>query len=334
MMSSYGFPTLLQYSRLTTSTGNLKSLADQARTEMVTGRIADLKTELGGSVGDAHLLRKAIDDVRARQDAATRALGRTTATQSALTLASDGLVTIGADILSAVGQNNEPSIAIAATQGKLQLDAAVSAFNTRYEGRSLFSGDASNLPALADAETLLTDIRAIFTGAADNAQLQTDLDFYFNDPAGGFATTIYTGGSGNAARTEIADGELVDYSAKADEQAVRDVLRHLSTLVVAQEQGGFVDREIALETAAGGLIQAESDIVAIRSRIGAAEERIAAADERLEAEATAYSATYNERTARDPYEAASRLQQIESQLQASYLVTSRISLLSLANYLR
>lgn len=333
-MSGYGFPTLLQYSRLTTAAADLKSRAEQARTEMVTGRVADLKSELSSSIGDVHLLRKAIDDVQARQDSATRALGRTQSSQTALTLASDGIVTLGADLMSAVGQNNEPSIDIAATKAKLQLDAAVSAFNTRYEGRSLFAGDAADAPALADVDTLLDDIRTIFAGAADNAQLQTDLDFYFNDPAGGFATTIYTGGSGNAARTEIADGELVDYSAKADEQPVRDLLRHLSTIVVADEQSSFADRNIALTTAAGGLIQADSDIVSIRSRIGAAEERIAAADTRLEAEATAYSLTYNEHTARDPYEAATRLQQIESQLQASYLVTSRISLLSLANYLR
>ncbi|WP_428408787.1 flagellin [Hyphococcus sp.] len=333
-MSGYGFPTLLQYSRLTTAAADLKSRAEQARTEMVTGRLADMKSQLSSKIGDVHLLRKAIDDVTARQDAATRALGRTTASQTALTLASDGVVTLGADLLSAVGQNNEPSIDIAATKARLQLDAAFSAFNTRYEGRSLFAGDAADAPALGDAETLLADVSAIFVGAADNAQLQTDLDFYFNDPAGGFATTIYTGGTGNAARTEIADGELVDYSAKADEQAVRDLLRHLATVVVADQQASFVDRDLALSTAAGGLIQADSDIVAIRSRIGAAEERIAAADSRLEAEATAYSLTYNEHTARDPYEAASLLQQIESQLQASYLVTSRISLLSLANFLR
>lgn len=333
-MSGYGFPTLLQYSRLTNAAADLKSRAEQARTEMVTGRIADLKAELGGKVGDVHLLSKAISDVTARQDAATRALGRAQASQTALTLSEEGIVTMGADILSAVGQNHEPSINIAGTKAKLQLDAAISAFNTRYEGRSLFSGDAADLPALADAETLLTDIRAIFTGAADNAQLQTDLDFYFNDPAGGFETTIYTGGTGDAARTEIADGELVDYSAKADEQAVRDLLRHLATVVVADEQTGFVDRNEALSTAAGGLIQASSDIIAVRARIGASEERIAAAQTRLETEETAYSLTYNEHTARDPYEAATRMQQIESQLEASYIVTSRISLLSLANYLR
>ena len=333
-MTSYGFPTLLQYSRLTNSAADLKSRAETARTEMVTNRIADLKTEFGGSVGDVHLLRKAIDDVTARQSAATRALGRAQSSQVALNLATEGVETIGANLLSAVSQGHEPSINIASTQAKLQLGAAISAFNTRYEGRSLFAGDAANQPALADVDTLLTDIRAIFAGAADNAQLQTDLDAYFNDVGGGFETNIYTGGAGDAARTEIADGELVGYSAKADEQPIRDLLRHLSSVVVAQEQTGFVDRSEALAAAAGGLIQSSGDVIAIRARIGASEERIAAADLRLEAEATAYSLTYNERTARDPYEAATLLEQIESQLQASYLVTSRISMLSLTNFLR
>ncbi len=333
-MASYGFPTMLQYSRLTSAAADLKSRAEQARTEVVTGRIADLKTELGAKIGDTHLLAKTIDDVRARQDAATRALGRAQTAQIALNRATEGAELLGVSLLDAIGQGNEPSIQISATQAELQLGAAISAFNTRYEGRSLFAGDASNQNALADADTLLNDVRAIFAGAADNAQLQADLDAYFNDPAGGFATTIYIGGDGDAACTEIAEGELVDYSAKADEQPMRDLLRSLATIVVASEQTTFADRNEALSTAATGLVQASNDIVGVRARIGAAEELIAAADERLEAEATALSLTYNEQTAVDPYEAAARLQQIETQLEASYLVTSRISLLSLANFLK
>jgi flagellar hook-associated protein 3 FlgL len=333
-MADYGFPTLLQYSRLATSNATLKARADRARTELVTGRIADLKTELGAKIGDAHLLKKTLDDVRARQDAATRALGRAQSAQIALNRATDGVETLGANVLDAVGQRNEASISIAATQAGLQLEAAISAFNTRYEGRSLFAGDGANQAALAGSEALLTDVRAIFAGAADNAQLQADLDAYFNDPAGGFATTIYTGGAGDAARTEISDGELVNYSAKADEQPVRDLLRHLATVVVAAENTGFADREAALARAGEGLIEASGDVIGIRARIGASEERIAAADERLEAEATALGLTYNQQTARDPYEAAALLQQIEAQLESSYLVTSRIANLSLANYLR
>ncbi|MEO1135517.1 MAG: flagellin [Pseudomonadota bacterium] len=333
-MSSYGFPTMLQYSRLTSSIADIKTKAESARTEMVTGRIADLKSELGASIGDAHLLRKAIDDIRAMQGSAIRALGRAQSAQVAMTRASDGVVTLGANLLNAVGRDDQSSISVTAEQAELQLEAAISAFNTRYEGRNLFSGDAVNQPSLADAETLLTDIRAIFAGAADNAQLQADLDTYFNDPAGGFATTIYTGGAGDAARTEISDGELINYSAKADEQPVRDLMRSLSALVVANESTTFSERNEALSAAGGGMIQAANDLIDIRARVGAAEERIVAADKRLEAEATAFSATYNERTARDPFEAASRLQALESQLQASYVVTSRISQLTLANFLR
>lgn len=333
-MADYGFPTMLQYSRLSSASANLKSRAAQARTEMVTWKIADLKSALGSKVGDVQLLRKTIDEVKARQDAATRALGRAQTAQLALSKSTEGGEALGAELLSAVGQNNEPNISIAAKQAELQLEAAISAFNTRYEGRSLFAGDAATEPALASPETLLNDIRAIFAGAADNAQLQNDLDTYFNDPAGGFATTIYTGGAGDAARTEIADGELVGYSAKADEQPVRDLLRSLATIVVAHEETGFADRDLAFTEAAGDLIQASSDMVGIRARIGASEERIAAADERLEAEATALSLAYNEHTARDPEEAATLLEQLEAQLDASYLMTARISSLSLANYLR
>ena len=333
-MSSYGFPTLLQYSRLTSTTADIKTRADEARTELVTGRIADLKKELGASVGDLHLLRKAIDDVRAMQTATTRALGRAQSSQLALARATEGAIETGADMLSAIGQGNQQSIDVVAVEAGLQLEAAISSFNTRFEGRSLFAGDASNQPALADVDTLLTDIRAIFAGAADNAQLQADLDTYFNTPGGGFETNIYLGGSGDAARTEISDGELINYSAKADEQPVRDLLRSLSTLVVAHEQGAWPERNEALSSAATGLIQAANDITSIRARVGAAEERMAAADARFEAEATAFSATYNERTAVDPYEAASRLQALETQLEASYVATSRISQLTFANFIR
>ncbi len=332
-MTSYGFPTLLQYSRLNASVADIKQRSETARIEVVTGRIADLNTELAGSIGDAQLLRKAIDDIANTQTAINRSLGRAQASQLSLTRAVDGVTELGGNLLSAIGRNDQNAINISGTQAQLQLDAAMTALNQRYEGRALFSGDAVQQNPLASSEALLTDVRTIFSGAADAAQLETDLDAYFNDPAGGFETNIYLGGAGNAARTEISDGELVDYSAKADEQPIRDLLRSLSTLVVAQEQTGFVDRNAALTSAATGLIDANNDIAEVRSRIGAVEERMVLAQTRLDAESTALGETYNSRTARDPYEAATLLKQLESQLEASYILTARISQLSLANYI-
>ncbi|WP_425409231.1 flagellin [Hyphococcus sp.] len=332
-MPSYGFPTLLQYSRLNASISDIKQRSEQTRVEIVTGRIADLNATLAGGVGDAQLMRKAIDDIAVQQTSITRALGRAQASQLSLSRAADGATQIGVNVLDAVGRRDENAIGIASTQAGLQLDAAVAAFNQRYEGRALFSGDGVQQNALADSDTLLTDVRAIFAGAADAAQLEADLDAYFNTPGGGFDTNIYVGGAGNAARTEISDGELVNYSAKADEQPVRDLLRSLTSLIVAEEQTGFADRDAALSAAATGLIESSNGVAEIRSRIGAVEERMVAAQARLDAENTALGETYNERTARDPYEAATLLQQLESQLQTSFILTARISQLTLSNYI-
>lgn len=332
-MTAYGFPTLLQYSRLNASISDIKQRSEQLRVELSTGRIADLSAELAGSVGDAQLIRKAIGDIANQQTAITRALGRAQTSQLSLSRAADGATELGANVLDAVGRNDDSAIGIFATKAQLQLDAAFTAFNQRYEGRALFSGDEVQQNALADAETLLNDVRAIFAGAADAAQLETDLDTYFNTAGGGFETNIYVGGAGNAARTEISDGELISYSAKADEQPVRDLLRSFATLIVAEEETGFVDRDAALSTAASGLIEASDAVALIRARIGASEERMAAAQTRLDAEHTSLAETYNERTARDPYEAATLLQQLETQLQTSFTLTARISRLTLANFL-
>ncbi len=329
-----GFPNILQFSRLNAAISSLKSQSEEARIEIVTGRAADLKQALGGAIGGAQLLRKSIDEVSAYQFAATRALGRASAAQITLARAADQAGALGPEILSALGRADETSLGVAADQAKLDLNNAISSLNQRYEGKAMFAGDATDSAPLADAETLLTDIRAIFAGAATPAQLQTDLDFYFNDPAGGFATTIYQGGAGDAPRVEVANGEVIAYSAKADEPAIRDLLRSLSSIVVAGEQAPSPDRNMALEAASSRLIEAGNGVTEIRARIGVSEERMQAALDRLEFEATALSAAYNDRTARDPFEAASRLQQLESQLQASFVLSSRISQLSLVNFLR
>ncbi len=332
-MASLGFPSLLQYSRLTASITDIKQRSTELRTELVTGRIADLSAELGGAVGDAQLLRKAIDEIDTKQTLISRALGRAQTAQVSLARATEGVTDTGVNIHNSVSRQDENGIRISAAQAKLQLEGAVSALNQRYEGRALFSGDAVENNPLADAGALLDDVRAIYAGASDAAQLEANLDAYFNASGGGFETDIYLGGAGNAARTEIADGELINYSAKADEQPFRDLLRNLASLVVAGESTGFGARNEALSNAAAGIINANNDISQIRARIGASEGRLADAQSRLEAEFTAFTDTYNQLTARDEFEAATQLQQLETQLQASFTLTARISRLTLVNFL-
>lgn len=333
-MTVSGFPNALQFSRLNSAITNLKTQSEEARIELVTHRPSDLKTALGGTIGNVQLLRKSIDDISTYTQATNRALGRTAIAQLALSGASANSSQISVSLLDAVGTSNEVSVGLAGGDAKRQLDIAVAAFNKRFEGRALFAGDAVDQTPLADAGTLLADIQTIYAAAADATQLATDLDFYFDDPTGGFATNIYQGGTGDAPRVEIGEGEIVAYSAKADEPAVRDLLRSLSTIVVASQNGQSVDRDTTLKAAAVDLIEAGNGITAIQARIGGAEERMQLALSTLDAENTALGLAYNERVSRDPFEAAVRLQQLESQLEAAFVLSARVSQLTLVNFLR
>jgi flagellar hook-associated protein 3 FlgL len=333
-MNVSGFPSILQFTRLSTAIADLKERSEVLRVELVTGRDPALKSAGDATSGDLHLLRKAFDDVSFFRGATARALGRAGSAQAVLQRAAEGANGIGATMLDAIGRADEATIETTAIAAKAELGALMSSFNQRFEGRALFSGDAADSASLADAQTLIADISALYSGAATPAQFQTDLDTYFNDPAGGFATNIYLGGAGNAARVEISDGELIDYSAKADEQPVKDLLRGLATIVVAAAAAPSIDRDATLNTSAIGVVESEARLTLISARIGVVEERMQTALASLDAESAALASVFNERTTRDPFEAALELQQLESQLQSSFTLTARISRLSLVNFLR
>ena len=149
----------------------------------------------------------------------------------------------------------------------------------------------------------------------------------------GFFISIYQGGSGASARAEINQGELISYTAKADEQGIRDLLRHYATIAITANLSSSQKRDTLASDAARGLIAANDDVITIRGRIGIAEEQTGNALTRLDAQKTVATNAYNDLVGRDQFEAAALLQQLESQLQASFVLSSRISQLSLINFI-
>lgn len=332
--SLYGVPTALSHSRLTAAIAHLKGRADVARSEVVTGRRDDLPGVLGADTGAAQLLRKSISDVAVFKSAVANALARSGAAHGVLARASEGVAALAVSFQSALGFGDENTIAVNGAAARIALDGAVAAFNTRFEDRALFSGDAVDRLPFGNAGALLDDVRALYASSADAAAFDAALDAYFDDPAGGFATTFYQGGDGEAARVEIADGELIEVSVRGDEPAIRNLLRGLASLAVAAESAPSDLRDGAIASGAATLLSASDNVAALRADLGAAEQRAAAREASLDAEEAALLAVYNDRTARDPFEAAAELRQIEAQLEASYVMTARISQLSLVNYIR
>lgn len=332
-MSNFSVPDILSFSQLSRSVSNLKSRADTTRTETVTGRFEDLTTHLKGDIGGAQLLQKAVDDAKARHELLTLAERRAEVTQNALNNVASESNELAAQALAAFKRGDESQLKITSSQARDALNGVFSALNTSFAGRALFSGDATERSPLVSPDQLLSDVESILAGAADAADAQNQLDVYFNDPAGGFATSIYQGGAGRAASVEISPGVRIDPWAKADDPEIRALIRGLAEMA-AYQSAGFSDAETIVEIGANRTLKAESDLAVVRANIGINESRIAAAKERAQKEEEILTKLFNDKTARDPFEAAAELQLLESQLEKSFLLTARLARLSIADFIR
>ncbi len=333
-MKSVGPPTLLSAQRLASASASLRRQSETARIELATGRIADLPAALGGRIGEASSLRAALEAISVRRQGLSQADLIAAVTQRALADINEGARSIATDALAANGRGDNAALSTAALEARSRVEAAFSSLNTKVAGQFVFSGDATDRAALAGADQLLADVEAIYAGAATAADFDTALDFYFNDAAGGFRTTIYQGGAGTAPTIEIAGGERGAFSARADDPAIRDVLRGLAVIAAAGGAPPSALRDGALSSAGAAGLGGAEGVIALRTEIGVDERRAAEALTGLEDEEAALTEAYNAATARDPLDAATRLQALEAQLNASLLATSRLSQLTLANFLR
>lgn len=335
-MTSLGLPDLLRLTKLNRSVTSIKADADRARTEVVTGRIDDLTKASRGDIGSLHLLRNAIDGAQAFQQNLKLAGSRADRTQTVLTSLTADSSDIATSVLSDLGPQNVNGLRASADNARGAIYVAFSNLNTDAGGRALFSGDASDTAPLGDPDRLIDDVRQIIAGATDAAAANAALDQYFNDPAGGFATNIYRGGANDAAPTELAPGVRIQAATRADAQPIKDLLRGLAVAANYETtpQSGAADRDSLARSGANLLLNAEKDLIQLRSTIGVAQNRISQRVEEYRNEEQALTSLYNDKTTRDPYEAASALQVLQSQLEASYTVTARLSELTLTRFLR
>lgn len=332
-MTSVNVPDILSFSRLSSAVSDIKTRAETTRTEAVTGRYEDVTKATNGDVGSAHLLSKAVADVQAYQSNLSLAANRAQRTQTALNNLNVETNRIATDAFASVGRNDDATLRTSASDARATISSIFATLNTTDGGRALFGGDVTDRAPLASPEQLLADVDAIVANAMSEADIEAQLDIYFNDPSGGFATSIYLGGDNDAPDIEIAPGVRIGASTRADAQPIKDLVRGLAE-IAASGLITFGSPKTFVENSASRTLTSENRLTELRADIGVGEARISAAQARYEAEEAVLTSLFNDKTARDPFEAASELQLLESQLEASYLMTARLAQLSIADYLR
>jgi len=184
--------------------------------------------------------------------------------------------------------------------------------------------------------TLALGVVAAIAGATTMEDARTAINDWFDVPGGGFETLGYLGDTGDNPTRRIDDETTAEYPARADDQAVRDVLKATALAALATDTGLVMDndeRALMFSAATTDLISAGGPIVNLQAVTGAEEARVDSANARLTAQVSALSLMRNDMVSADPFQTATELEAVQTQLETHYTVTARLSQLSLVRYL-
>ncbi|MSU92322.1 hypothetical protein GE300_22600 [Rhodobacteraceae bacterium 2CG4] len=319
--------------RLQDQNRSVRAALDAAGKELATGQLADVRTATRGDLAPIFGIDAALQRIEVRGQGLAMAAARADAAQLALGTAQEAAGNLALDLSAAVSRGDPVSTSALQAGAAGVLETVVNLLNSSFGGRSLFSGAAQDGPALAPSQQLLDEISALVAAAPDAAAARSAIDGYFA-PGGGFETGIYLGATTDAAAVELGDGARLDYLPRADDTALRDLLRGLATIAAAPEAASAADRAELIGDGAQVLLAAGDGATRMRAALGSAQQRIADAADAAEAESNALGRSRNDLVGVDQYEAATRFAALEGQLQSLYTVTARLSGLTLTNFLR
>ncbi len=314
-----------------------KLALNSAGQEVASGRKSDLLEAAGGDYSPLFALERSLAQFDLRAGTIRNASAKAAATQLNMANIQETLSGYGVELLAATDLQNQPQAFGIANSARGALDRMVSALNGQYAGQSLFAGAGVDSAAVVDAGTLYNDIAALTLAAPDSVSVIAAVDDYFFNPAGGYMTSGFTGAALNAPGAEIADGEIVNYSLRGDDLAIRNALRNVALAAVAgngDHGGSNLDGMNILREAGLGAVQTNDGLIELRQGLGFVEQQIDNASARNTATSSTFEINRNAILAADPYQAATRFQALEGQMEAIYLMTSRLSSMRLQNYLR
>jgi len=312
----------------------LRAELQNAATEMTTGIREDAGKAVRGDFGALASIDHALARL-AGQAAVTAETALTAAAmQGALTVIGDGASGLATNLMRDTGLAVPEELAAVAQDATRRFETAIAALNTRVADRAVFGGTLPETAPLPDAGTLLAALDAATAGAATVEDVVTAVSDWFDDPAGYAAH--YAGG-GARGPLPVAAGETVSLPVTALDPAIRETLKGLATAALL-DRGLFANQPEAragVARAAGEMLLASADDRAVlAARVGTVEAQVEAAQSRNAGESAALDLARAGIVAADPYETAARLQDVEARLESLYVLTARLSGLSLTGYLR
>ncbi len=304
--------------------------------ELSSGRTADVGRHLTGSYSYLSDIERNLTMLEAYDTATSEAILFTDGMQTSLGRFQDMVSSLGLASMSASSAGLNEVITNVSNRAVQDMRAMVSALNTEVAGRSMFSGVDTDQPALIPADDMLAQLRTLVAGETTLAGIQAQLDTWFDSPGGGYETLAYQGATTSLSPFQLGSGETVNLDLRADDPAIRVLLKNVALAGLAADPALSFAKPLQQEIlgAAGeGMSFEQQSLVRIRADLGYAQSRAEEGAARISAERTSFQMARTNLLEVDPYETASRLEDVQYQLEALYSVTVKLSRLSLTDYL-
>lgn len=313
---------------------DLRGQVQRAAQEVASGKHSDISATLRGDLSPILAIDASLSRLAAYGSTANDAAIQTAAQQSAIAGLSQLSNGVSTALMGVTDVSTPAQVNTLASDARGRLASVIGLLNTQAGGRAVFSGVATDTPPLGSTDDLLAALETAAVGATTAGQVAAAVTTWFNDPLG--FGVFYQGGAA-LSPAPIAAGETADLSTTAMDPAIRETMAGLAMAALLDRGmlAGDYDERAGLATTAGQtLTRSEEDRVTLAARIGTVEAQIETARTRNGAEETTLGILRSDIGSVDPYEAATRLENVRAQLESLYLITARVSRLSLTEYLR
>lgn len=314
---------------------SLRSEVAQLGVELTTGESNAPQRRLGGNIGPLVAIEARLTRIDAFSQNAKQAAVRADLTLTALARLDTTREAAAQQMLAAAAGRSEDTLQRAATGARNALDDALATLSQRADGQAVFSGTATDRAPLPDADIILAAVLPLVSGLHSAHDIRNTVQAAFLDPGGLFETSFY---QGTGARTgpALGNGDAVLAQPTAAVPAIRALLAGLvtATLVAAPTLGLTLDQGTALaQASAEFLLGNASAMAAIQAGTGETQATLDATNLRYASERDALLMSRSALIGVDPYQAATRLEDAQTQLEMLYAVTARTARLSLVGYL-
>ncbi len=318
-------------------TNALKTDVQRHSTELATGKTTDISQTLRGDYRAVASIERRMGLAQAEKLAIAEAKGFATAAQAAMDVVKERSDAAMGVLLAIPHAPTDPTLERAGRSVRESFETVVTVLNQKNGDRAIFAGDATDGAALASVDTIMADLEALVATETTAAGVIAAVDAWFDTPGGGFETVAYTGSDTSLAPFRLGDGDTTSFPVTAANEDLRAAMKGLAmgTLLDGPTLAGDTTERLALSRAASQqAINASSLVVNVQATVGEAEAAIEAADVRASAEATSLEIARSALIGVDSFEAATKLEAAQTQLETLFALTARVSRLSLVDFLR